>query len=94
MVRMTVVLLDAGFARGSVLIHHRHLNAVFFLQLQSAQSLGGDICDVDAEIGTRVRIIGGNAEGLRGINRPSFARPAPYRVAKAAQRSSSKFVYP
>ena len=46
-----VVLLDAGFARGSVLIHHGHFHTLFFLQLQSAQAVGSDIHNVHAKVG-------------------------------------------
>jgi hypothetical protein len=59
-----VVFLEARFARGSILIDHRHFNALFFFQLQSAQPVGGNIHNVHAQVGTGARIFAGNAERL------------------------------
>src|SRR6266850_1339241 len=46
-----VVLLQASFAGGRVLIHHGDFRAMFFFQLQCAQALGRDVGNVPSEIG-------------------------------------------
>ncbi len=61
-----VVLLDAGFARRSVLVDHGYLNAFFLFQLQRAQPLRSHIRDVDPKIGTGAAVFAGvDHPGLR-----------------------------
>ena len=69
-----VVLFDASFAGGSILVNHGHFNTLLLFQLQGAEPVGADIHDVHTQIGTRARILAGNAEGLGRIDGPALLR--------------------
>ena len=50
------MLLDAGLARGSVLVNHGDLNTFLLLQLQCAHSIFGDVGYIHSQVGTRPAI--------------------------------------
>ncbi len=70
-----VVLLDARLSGRSILIHHRHLDALFFLQLQGGHALGRDVGDVDAKVRRSSAVFAPESPRLRRrIHRPVLRR--------------------
>jgi hypothetical protein len=53
-----VMLVHAGFSRGSVLVDHGDLRSVFFLELQFRKALSGDVVDVDSEVRRSAALFG------------------------------------
>src|SRR5208282_4209886 len=60
-----VVFVQSGFSGGSVLVDHRNLGSVLFLELQFSQTLGRNVSDVHSEIR--------RSAALFGIPVPAFA---------------------
>ena len=68
-----IVLLDSRFARWCILVHHGDFDALLFLKLQSSEPVGGDVANVDAEIGAGARFFAGKSIRLRRrINCPAL----------------------
>ena len=62
-----VVFFESRFAGGRILIDQRHFHAVFFLELQFAQAISGDIAGIHAQIASAAEVLTGNPkDSLKG----------------------------
>src|ERR1700693_3166607 len=69
-----VVLFQPGRACGGVLIDQRDLHAVFFLEFEVAEAIGGDVASINSEVRSAAEVLAGETKGLaKGLLRTKLS---------------------